>query len=135
VTTPYQKRPSAAGSLLRTALKRSAGMCNHPSRGYPASMKLLEKFKDISPLRYFVTHRFKVEDAAAAMAQVQDLNACIANACIAQELRNTTSDLTLGKPVSVIRRRRQSVVKLYQLQMLNSNLAVLPIQHRHCPRH
>jgi hypothetical protein len=53
-------------------------MCNHPSRGYPASMKLLEKFKDISPLRDFVTHRFKVEDAAAAMAQVQDLNACIA---------------------------------------------------------
>jgi hypothetical protein len=53
-------------------------MCNHPSRGYLASMKLLEKFKDISPLRDFVTHRFKVEDAAAAMAQVQDLNACIA---------------------------------------------------------
>jgi hypothetical protein len=52
-------------------------MCNHPSRGYPASMKLLEKFKDIYPLRDFVTHRFKVEDAAAAMAQVQDLNSCI----------------------------------------------------------
>ena len=56
---------------------RIIGMCNHPSRGYPASMKLLEKFKDIFPLREFVTHRFKVEDAAAAMSQVQDLNACM----------------------------------------------------------
>jgi threonine dehydrogenase-like Zn-dependent dehydrogenase len=56
---------------------RIVGMCNHPSRGYPASMKLLEKFKDIYPLRDFVTHRFKVEDAAAAMAKVQDLNSCM----------------------------------------------------------
>ena len=56
---------------------RIVGMCNHPSRGYPASMKLLEKFKDIYPLRDFVTHRFKVDDAAAAMTQVQDLNACM----------------------------------------------------------
>ncbi|MFO1131446.1 MAG: zinc-binding dehydrogenase [Hyphomicrobiales bacterium] len=56
---------------------RIVGMCNHPSRGYPASMKLLEKFKDIYPLREFVTHRFKVEDAAAAMTQVQDLDSCM----------------------------------------------------------
>lgn len=56
---------------------RIVGMCNHPSRGYPASMKLLEKFKDIFPLHEFVTHRFKVEDAAAAMSQVQDLDACM----------------------------------------------------------
>lgn len=56
---------------------RIVGMCNHPSRGYPASMKLLEKFKDIYPLRDFVTHRFNVEDAAAAMAQVQDLDSCM----------------------------------------------------------
>lgn len=53
------------------------GMCNHPSRGYPASVTLLEKFKDIHPLHDSVTHRFKVEDAAAAMARVQDLNSCM----------------------------------------------------------
>jgi hypothetical protein len=52
-------------------------MCNHPSRGYPTSMKLLEKFKDIYPLQDFVTYRFKVGDTAAAMAQEQDLNACM----------------------------------------------------------
>lgn len=50
------------------------GMCNQPSPGYLASMTLLEKFKDIYPLHDFVTHRFKVEDAAAAKAQVQDLD-------------------------------------------------------------
>jgi len=52
------------------------GMCP-PSRGYPASMKLLEKFKDINPLRSFITLRSRVEDVAAAMAQVQELNACM----------------------------------------------------------
>lgn len=56
---------------------RIIGMCNHPSRGYPASMKLLEKFKDIYPLRDFVTHRFTVGEASAAMAQVQDLDSCM----------------------------------------------------------
>lgn len=56
---------------------RIIGMCNHPSRAYPASMKLLEKFKDIYPLRNLITQRFKVEDAAAATAQVQELNACM----------------------------------------------------------
>lgn len=56
---------------------RIVGMCNHPSRGYPASMKLLEKFQDKFPLRDFVTHRFKVEDATAAMAQVLDLDSCM----------------------------------------------------------
>jgi hypothetical protein len=52
----------------------------------------------------------------------------------AQELRNIISNITLGKPVSVIGRRRQSVVKLHQLKMLDSNLAVLPIQYRRCPQ-
>lgn len=56
---------------------RIIGMCNHPSRGYPASMKLLEKFKDMFPLRDFITHRFAVADADAAMAQVQDLDSCM----------------------------------------------------------
>ena len=40
-------------------------------------MKLLEKFKDIYPLRDFVTHRFSVQDADRAMAQVQDLESCM----------------------------------------------------------
>ena len=56
---------------------RLVGMCNHPPRGYPASMKLLEKFKDTFPLRDFVTHRFKVDEAASAMAKVQDLDSCM----------------------------------------------------------
>ena len=56
---------------------RIVGMCNHPSRGYVPSMKLLEKFKDIYPLRDFITHRFSVSEAADAMAQVQDLDSCM----------------------------------------------------------
>ena len=52
-------------------------MCNHPSTGYVASMKLLEKFKDVFPLRDFVTHSFKVGDSSAAMAQVMDIDSCM----------------------------------------------------------
>lgn len=48
---------------------RLIGMCNHPSTGYMASLKLLEKFQHSFPLREFVTHRFRVADADAAMAQ------------------------------------------------------------------
>lgn len=48
---------------------RMIGMCNHPSTGYVASLKLLEKFQHIFPLKEFVTHRFKVAEADAAMAQ------------------------------------------------------------------
>ena len=53
---------------------RMIGMCNHPSTGYVSSMKLLEKFQDIFPLRDFVTHKFRVADADAAMAQVMDID-------------------------------------------------------------
>jgi threonine dehydrogenase-like Zn-dependent dehydrogenase len=48
---------------------RMIGMCNHPSTGYVASLKLLEKFQGTFPLRDFVTHRYKVGDASAAMDQ------------------------------------------------------------------
>jgi L-iditol 2-dehydrogenase len=53
---------------------RLIGMCNHPSTGYVASMTLLEKFQDRFPLREFVTHRFKVADADAAMAQAMAID-------------------------------------------------------------
>jgi threonine dehydrogenase-like Zn-dependent dehydrogenase len=53
-----------------------AGICT-PSRGYPASMKLVEKFNGINPLQSFITLRSRVEDVAAPMAQVQELNACM----------------------------------------------------------
>ena len=56
---------------------RMIGMCNHPSTGYVSSMKLLEKFQDIFPLRDFVTQRFRVADADAAMAQVMDIDSCM----------------------------------------------------------
>ena len=56
---------------------RIVGMCNHPSTGYVASMKLLEKAKDVFPLRDFVTHRFSVAEPAAAMAQVMDIDSCM----------------------------------------------------------
>ena len=56
---------------------RMIGMCNHPSTGYVSSMKLLEKFKDIFPLRDFVTHSFKVGESSAAMAQVMDIDSCM----------------------------------------------------------
>ena len=56
---------------------RMIGMCNHPSTGYVSSMKLLEKFQDIFPLRDFVTQRFRVGDAGAAMAQVMDIDSCM----------------------------------------------------------
>ena len=56
---------------------RMIGMCNHPSTGYVSSMKLLEKFQDIFPLRDFVTQSFRVSDADAAMAQVMDIDTCM----------------------------------------------------------
>jgi threonine dehydrogenase-like Zn-dependent dehydrogenase len=56
---------------------RMIGMCNHPSTGYVASLKLLEKFQDVFPLRDFVTHRFSVRDPAAAMRQVMDIDTCM----------------------------------------------------------
>ena len=56
---------------------RMIGMCNHPSTGYVSSMKLLEKFQDIFPLRDFVTQRFRVGHAGAAMAQVMDIDSCM----------------------------------------------------------
>jgi threonine dehydrogenase-like Zn-dependent dehydrogenase len=54
---------------------RLIGMCNHPSTGYVASLKLLEKFQHSFPLRSFVTHRFKVGEADDAMAQAMKIDA------------------------------------------------------------
>lgn len=53
---------------------RMIGMCNHPSTGYVPSLKLLEKFQSIFPLRDFITHRFRVADAGAAMAQAMKID-------------------------------------------------------------
>jgi L-iditol 2-dehydrogenase len=53
---------------------RMIGMCNHPSTGYPASLKLLEKFQHMFPLRDFITHRFSVGEADAAMKQADKLD-------------------------------------------------------------
>lgn len=53
---------------------RLIGMCNHPATGYVASLKLLEKFQRSFPLKTFVTHRFKVGDADAAMAQAMKID-------------------------------------------------------------
>jgi L-iditol 2-dehydrogenase len=53
---------------------RMIGMCNHPSTGYVASLKLLEKFQDAFPLLDFITHRFQVADADAAMAQAMKID-------------------------------------------------------------
>ena len=53
---------------------RLIGMCNHPSTGYVASLKLLEKFQSSFPLRSFVTHRFKVGEADDAMAQAMKID-------------------------------------------------------------
>ncbi len=56
---------------------RVIGMCNHPPTGYVGSLKLLEKFQDLYPLRDFVTHEFGVGDADAAMAQAMDIDSCM----------------------------------------------------------
>jgi threonine dehydrogenase-like Zn-dependent dehydrogenase len=53
---------------------RMIGMCNHPSTGYPASLKLLEKFQHMFPLGDFITHRFTVGEADAAMKQAEKLD-------------------------------------------------------------
>ena len=53
---------------------RLIGMCNHPSTGYMASLKLLEKFQHSFPLKEFVTHRFEIADADAAMAQAMKID-------------------------------------------------------------
>lgn len=56
---------------------RVIGMCNHPPTAYVSSMKLLEKFQDVFPLREFVTHEFGVSQAEAAMQQVMDVDSCM----------------------------------------------------------
>ena len=53
---------------------RLIGMCNHPPTGYVISLKLLEKHQRGFPLREFVTHRFSVGGADAAMAQAMKLD-------------------------------------------------------------
>ena len=53
---------------------RMIGMCNHPSTGYVASLKLLEKFQDKVPLRDFITHRFRVANVGSAMTQVMKID-------------------------------------------------------------
>ncbi|MDQ0395871.1 zinc-dependent alcohol dehydrogenase [Labrys monachus] len=53
---------------------RLIGLCNHPPTGYVNSLKLLEKHQHAFPLRDFVTHRFSVGDADAAMAQAMKLD-------------------------------------------------------------
>jgi L-iditol 2-dehydrogenase len=53
---------------------RLIGMCNHPSTGYMASLKLLDKFQHTFPLKEFVTHKFKVADADVAMAQAMKID-------------------------------------------------------------
>jgi threonine dehydrogenase-like Zn-dependent dehydrogenase len=53
---------------------RIIGMCNHLSTGCMASLKLLDKFKDLFPLHEFVTHKFRIDDADQAMRQAMDLD-------------------------------------------------------------
>ena len=53
---------------------RLIGMCNHPATGYVGSLKLLEKAQDIFPLHEFITHRFDVAHADAAMQQAMKLD-------------------------------------------------------------
>lgn len=53
---------------------RMIGLCNHPPTGYVNSLKLLEKHQHRFPLREFITHRFSVRDADAAMAQAMRLD-------------------------------------------------------------
>jgi hypothetical protein len=52
-------------------------MTNHPSTGYPGSLKLLNKFKSVYPLKKFVTHEFPVDQGDKAMAQAFDIDACM----------------------------------------------------------
>jgi threonine dehydrogenase-like Zn-dependent dehydrogenase len=56
---------------------RLIGMCNHPSTGYVASLKLLSRYQDAFPLRDFVTHRYPVSAAAQAMARAMDIEGCM----------------------------------------------------------
>ena len=56
---------------------RVVGMCNHPPTAYVSSMKLIEKFQDLFPLKEFVTHEFGVSQAEAAMQQVMDVDSCM----------------------------------------------------------
>ena len=53
---------------------RITGMCNHPSTGYVASLKLLERFQDRVPLRDFISHRFRVANVDATMTQVMKID-------------------------------------------------------------
>ena len=73
-SSPMSARSTLNPHHIAARQVRLIGMCNHPSTGYMASLKLLEKFQDSFPLRDFVTHKFKVADADAAMAQAMDID-------------------------------------------------------------
>jgi len=46
---------------------RLIGLSNHPFTGYGPSMDLLLRYQDQMPLKRFVTHRFPLEQAQAAI--------------------------------------------------------------------
>jgi threonine dehydrogenase-like Zn-dependent dehydrogenase len=52
-------------------------MTNHPSTGYPSSLRLLNTFKKAYPLQKFVTHEFPVQKVDKAMAKAFDIDACM----------------------------------------------------------
>lgn len=60
--------------LIVSKSLRLVGLSNHPFTGYRASMELLLRYQDQMPLDQFVTHRFPLEQAQAAMDTALGLN-------------------------------------------------------------
>ena len=53
---------------------RLLGMVNHAFTGYYPSMKLMQRFGKYFPFEKIVTHRFKIEDAKAALLRSMELD-------------------------------------------------------------
>lgn len=73
----FSERGSVSLSPHRHVLAkhlRIIGIRNHPSTGYGPAMELMRRWQDRFPWREFVTHRFPVADAPAAMRRSFDLD-------------------------------------------------------------
>jgi L-iditol 2-dehydrogenase len=60
--------------LIVSKSLRLIGLSNHPFTGYKASMELLLRYQDKMPLNQFVTHRFSLDEAQAAIDTALGLN-------------------------------------------------------------
>jgi hypothetical protein len=85
---------------------RLFGTTNHPSTGYPSSLRLLNKFKKTYPLEKFVTHEFPVQKVSEAMAQAFDIDACMMVVLTPSGRCRRGADISCGDEIEKSLRRK-----------------------------